>query len=182
MLTRLLIFVLGVRLITDEFRHGTMVPTLLTTPRRGRVVGAKAIVAGAAGLAAAGLAWITMTLAATAVASSEGATLVLDATAWQTFAAMLGAGAAWGVLGVLLGAIVRNQLAVTIAGLLWLMGIEDIFRGFLGDLGGYLPGQAGLVMVMAPTDAAALAGVATMVAYATGFGLLAMKAMTRDIA
>jgi ABC-2 type transport system permease protein len=181
MLTRLLIFVLGVRLMTDEFRHGTIVPTLLTTPRRGHVIGAKAIVAGGAGLAAGALSWIAMTSAASVVASSEGATLVLDGAAWQTFAGMLGAGAAWGVLGVLLGALVRNQLAVTIGGLVWLMGIEDMFRGFLGDLGGYLPGQAGLVMVMAPTDGAAVTGLVTIVAYATGFGLLAMKAMRRDI-
>jgi ABC-2 type transport system permease protein len=181
MLTRLLIFVLGVRLMTDEFRHGTIVPTLLTTPRRGRVVGAKAIVAGAAGVAAAALSWIAMTGAATVVASSEGATLALDATAWQSFVAMVGAGAAWGIIGVLLGAIVRNQLVVTIGGLMWLMAIEDMFRGLLGDLGGYLPGQAGLVMVMAPSDASALAGVATIAAYAAGFGLLAMKAMNRDI-
>jgi ABC-type transport system involved in multi-copper enzyme maturation permease subunit len=182
MLTRLLIFVLGVRLMTDEFRHGTIVPTLLATPRRGRVVGAKALVAGAAGVVAAALAWIAMTVTASVVASTEGTTLALDATAWQTFAGMLGAGAAWGVFGVLLGAIVRNQLAVTVGGLLWLLGIEDMFRGFLGDLGGYLPGQAGLLMVLAPTDGAAVTGLATILAYGTGFALLALRGMRRDIA
>src|SRR5688572_7307667 len=92
MLTRLLIFVLGVRLITDEFRHGTIVPTLLASPRRGRVVAAKAVVAGLAGSVAGALAWTTMTTAASVVASSEGASLTLDATAWATFAGMIGAG------------------------------------------------------------------------------------------
>ena len=182
MLTRLLIFVLGVRLMTDEFRHGTIVPTLLTSPRRGRVFAAKAIVAGGAGIVAAALSWTAMTAAASLVASGEGATLALDSTAWQTFAGMLGAGALWGVLGVFLGAIVRNQLMVTVGGLLWLLGIEDMFRGFLGDLGGYLPGQAGLLMVLAPSEGAAVTGLVTIVAYAAGFGLLATRGMQRDVA
>ena len=182
MLTRLLIFVLGVRLITDEFRHGTIVPTLLAAPRRGRVVSAKAIVAGTAGAIGGAIAWFAMTGAAIVVASSEGATLTLDATAWQTFAGMLGAGAAWGILGVLIGAVVRNQLLATIGGLLWLMGIEDMVRGFLGDLGGYLPGQAGLLMVLLPGEGAALTGVATITAYAAALALAASRSMRRDIA
>ena len=40
--------VLGIRSVTDEVRHGSLVPTLLATPDRRRVVLAKlAIVAGA---------------------------------------------------------------------------------------------------------------------------------------
>ena len=181
MLTRLLIFVLGVRLMTDEFRHGTIVSTFLVSPRRGRVLAAKAVVAGAAGLVLGSVAWLAMTGAASFVASSEGTTLGLDGLAWQTFAAMAGAGLAWGVIGVVVGAIVRNQLVATVGGLIWLMGIEDIFRGILGDIGGYLPGSAGLLMILDPGDGIALKATLMMLVYIALGTFVASKVLRRDV-
>lgn len=182
MLTRLFIFVLGVRLMTDEFRHGTIVSTLLASPRRGQLIASKAMVAGGAGLVAGTVAWFTMTSTAAIVASSEGATLTLDVTAWKTLAGMATAGMAWGAIGAFVGAIVRNQLAATVGGLVWLMGIEEMVRGLLGDLGGFLPGQAGLVMVLAPPEVDAYLGFVTMAVYLAAFAILARSVMTRDIA
>ena len=181
MLTRLLILVLGIRLITDEFRHGSIVPTLLASPGRGRMLMAKAMVAGAAGFVAATLAWFAMTGAATLAASSEGTILALDSTAWLTLVGMAGAGMLWGAIGVFLGALIRNQLAATVGGLLWLMGIEDMFRGLLGDAGGYLPGQASLFL-LAPTASIAATSALTFGAYAVALALLGARAMRRDIA
>ncbi len=37
--------VLGIRAFTDEFRFGTIVPSVLSTARRGRVMAAKAVIA-----------------------------------------------------------------------------------------------------------------------------------------
>src|SRR5688500_15154348 len=101
MLSRLLIFVLGIRLMTDEFRHGTVVSTFLASPSRGRGLGAKGIVAGGAGVIAGAIAWFAMTGAASIIASTEGASLVLDSAAWATLGTMAAAGGAWGILGVL---------------------------------------------------------------------------------
>ena len=182
MLTRLLILVLGIRLVTDEFRHGSIVPTLLSSPRRGRVLAAKTVVGALAGLVAAAIGWFAMTGAATFAASSEGTTLTLDATAWRTLAATVVAGMVWGAIGVFVGAIVRNQLLATIGGLLWLMAIEDTVRGFLGDAGGYLPGQAGLALILAPNGVGMGTILATLAAYLAVFGFIAARSMRRDIA
>jgi ABC-type transport system involved in multi-copper enzyme maturation permease subunit len=82
--TTVFTMILGIRSFTDEFRHGSIVPTLLASPDRRRVLGAKlvavagasvvyavaafgtAIAAGAIGLAIQGgdLAWSTGALAA----------------------------------------------------------------------------------------------------------------------
>ena len=182
LLTRVLIFVLGVRLITDEFRHGTIIPTLLVTPRRGRVLGAKVVVAALLGGIAAALAWTAMTGVFLFIASVEGASVVLGAAALQTFIGMVVAGSAWAVIGVSVGAIVRNQLAATIGGIVWLMGVEDIVRSLLGDLGGYLPGQAGLGLVLMPDGVTGATMIATLTAYVVGGVVVATRSMRRDIA
>jgi hypothetical protein len=73
------------------------------------------------------------------------------------------AGAVWPVMGAGLGLIVRSQVAATVGGLVWLMAIEDMIRIRLDDLGGYLPGQAGLGLVHASTETA-LAGAGLVLA------------------
>ncbi|HEV2754567.1 MAG TPA: ABC transporter permease [Actinomycetota bacterium] len=181
LLTRVLVFVMGVRVMTDELRHGTIVPTLLVTPRRNRVLAAKVVAAAGAGAVLALTGWAAMTAAAGAAASSEGTSLALDASLWRSLAGTLGAGAAWGVIGVGVGTVVRSQVAATVGGLVWLMALEDGVKSWLGDLGGYLPGQAGLAVAMGlPGRALAIAGT-TLAAYATASFAASRVAIRRDV-
>ena len=182
MLSRVLIVIFGIRLITDEFRHGTIVPTLLGSPRRSRVLAAKTMVAGIAGLIAGAIAWTVITVGATLIASAEGATLTLDTDAWVTLVGMAGAGALWGTIGVFVGAIVRHQLAATIGALLWLMAIEDTVRSLVGDIGDYLPGSMGMALVLTPVGVGLGAILATLAGYLVTFGVAATRSMNRDIA
>jgi ABC-2 type transport system permease protein len=182
LLTRVLILVVGVRIVTDELRYGTIVPTLLVTPRRGRVLAAKAATAAVTGALLALVGWVAMTLAAAGAASSEGTSLAVDASLWRSLGGTVAAGAAWGVIGLGVGAVVRSQVAAVAGGLVWLMALEDGVRGWLGDLGGYLPGQAGLALATGlPGRAAAVAGLTlgAYVAVALGASRLALR---RDVA
>lgn len=181
LLSRILIFVLGVRVVTDEFRHGTIVPSLLSSPRRGRLLAAKALVAAGAGVVLGAVAWAAMAGAAALVASSEGAALALDAEAWRSFGGMVFAGAGWALVGLGLGAILRSQVVAIVGGLIWLMGLEDGLRGWSGDLAGYLPGQAGLALTTTPTVRGALLAAAILTGYAAVALAGGARALRRDV-
>jgi ABC-2 type transport system permease protein len=181
LLSRALILVLGIRLVTDEFRHGTVVPTILAAPQRTRVLAAKVAVATIGGVALAGAAWLAMTGAFLVIATVENASPSLGVDALRILGGMLAAGAIWGVLGVFVGAVIRHQLAATVGGLVWLMAIEDIGRSLLGDLGGYLPGQTALALVLMPEQADMATIAAVLGVYLAGFALLAALSMNRDV-
>jgi ABC-2 type transport system permease protein len=181
LLTRILILVLGIRMATDEFRYGTIVPSLLATPKRSRVLAAKAIAAAAAGIVIALVSWVAMATTASFIARSEGTSLVLDAGAWRALGGAVLAGALWGVIGVGLGAIIRNQVIAIVGGLVWLMGLEDVVKGLLGDAGGYLPGQAGLSLALAPGGRVFTVALATLLAYAAAVVVAGTQAMKRDV-
>jgi ABC-2 type transport system permease protein len=166
LLTRLLILVMGIRVITDEVRYGTVVPTFLSAPSRPKVIAAKAIVVGAAGLIMALLAEAAMVAAAMVVAKSDGASLVIGAEGVPSLVGMTLGGVLWALIGLGLGAIIRNQLIATVGGLVWLMALEEVIRGQMGDWGGYLPGQAGLALGVASSGRVLAMAAITLVVYA----------------
>jgi ABC-2 type transport system permease protein len=112
----------------------------------------------------------------------NGTSLNIGAGSWPTFAGMLLSGALWPVIGVGIGLIVRSQVAAIVGGLVWLMAIEQILLGRLGDLGGYLPGEAGLALAVSPSARFVVVAALTLAAYAVvaaGAGALVLK--RRDV-
>lgn len=155
--------VLGVRTMTDEFRYGTMVSSMLVSARRRQVITAKAIVAG---IAAAGLASLTQAaMAGIAVLMSTRAdgALHLTATDLTAMAGMAAAAALWAALGVAVGALVRHQVAGIVGAIIWVLLIENLVPGLLGTAGRYLPAQAGYALGGVPNllDVPLAAGVLT---------------------
>jgi hypothetical protein len=139
--------VLGIVLVTAEFRHGTITPTFLVTPVRERVLAAKAA-AGVIGGIALGLLALAV-VAAVAVpwllalgdAASPGGDVV-EAAGRVVLQAVLTA-----LLGVAVGALVHGQVAALIGALLWFLVAEPLVGALLGvlDLDGvppYLPTRA----------------------------------------
>jgi ABC-type transport system involved in multi-copper enzyme maturation permease subunit len=165
-LMRILLLVLGIRAITEEFRHGTITPTLLATPDRTRVVSAKAVAVSAAGgiiAVVATLAWLgSMAM----VAELNMVTIHPIAESWRSLAGMALAGTAWPVVGLGVGLLVRSQAGAIVGGIVWLMALEEMLAGRLGDLGGFLPGRAGLLAALAPTGRALWLGAVSLLAYA----------------
>lgn len=181
MLARIMILVVGIRAITDEFRHGTMAPTLLVSPNRTRLLLAKVIAVAGVGALFGLVAWGVMVGAASAIAALDGVSLRLGADATRSLIGSVAAGAGWAALGVGVGAIIRSQVAAIVSGFLWLMILEDNVRGWLGDFEPYLPGQAGFSLALAPTPRALWVGALTMAGYvAVGIWGGALT-MTRDV-
>ena len=176
---------LGALSITTEIRHGTIRPTFLVTPRRGRVVAAKAAVCvmiGAVfGLAAAGIAVGT----GTAALNGRGVEVLVDfADAALLVAGGTVASALWAAIGVGVGAIVRRQVPTLVGLCAWLLFVEGLLAdatGGLGEVGRYLPGAAAAAIsgqeperLLAPA-----LGLAVLCLYTAGSSLLGAFTMSR---
>jgi ABC-type transport system involved in multi-copper enzyme maturation permease subunit len=135
---------LGAMSITAEFRHGTIRPTLLASPRRGRVVMAKVWVSMLIGIA---FGFVAAAIAA-GVGSAALAARGVDVTlAWGAFALLLGGSAVgaalWAGIGVGLGAVLRNQVSSMVGICTWLLFVEGLLFGDIGlsKIGRFLPGS-----------------------------------------
>ncbi len=137
--------VLGAIGLTGEFRHRTATATFLATPHRGRVVGAKLVIYGVVG-AGYGLAGAVVTAAiAMPWLAAKDIHVVLGAgDVPATLAGGIAAMAIFGLLGVGLGALLREQVATVVGLLIWLLVVERILTSFtaLESWTVYLPGQA----------------------------------------
>ncbi|HEX2063141.1 MAG TPA: ABC transporter permease [Acidimicrobiales bacterium] len=144
----LLLAILG---MAGEFHHQTATQTFLVTPRRGRVVAAKLVAYAAMGMAFAAVASVVTVAIAVPWLAAEGADVsLLDGEIGLGLLGILASTALYGVIGVALGALLRNQTAAVAAAVVWVMGIEGILlavletfqRGLGDDVGKWLPGLA----------------------------------------
>lgn len=168
--------VLGIRSFTDEFRHGTVVPTLLAIGNRTKVMTAKVVASalGAVILTVAALAG--MVGLALLLSSLKGGSLTLATSDLGAMAGMLGSTALWSAIGVGIGAVVRHQVAAIVGGVIWILVVENLGAGLLRDAGRFLPGQAahGLADAVGAGDllavpvAALVLGTYTLLAWLVG--------------
>ncbi len=132
--------VMGVTVSSGEFRHATATLTYLATPRRGRVLTAKAVAGALAGavfglvgyLIALGVGLIFVAARGYHVAIGD-ATLARYAIGHIVGTALLAA------IGVGLGSLVRSQLAGVISVFAWTIVIESLLGGLFTALRPYLP-------------------------------------------
>ena len=120
------VLLLGVLTVTSEFRHGTATVTFLQTPRRLRVLAAKAITVIAAGSALA----VVNLAAAMAVGLSTGAVQLsmLNGDLGLHVLGLVLAYPLYGALGVGLGALFIYQPVAVVLPLAWLLvehGLAD---------------------------------------------------------
>jgi ABC-2 type transport system permease protein len=147
---------LGILGMAGEFRHGTATSTFLVTPGRGRVVAAKLAASALAGLAVALVAAVVVLAIALPWLPAKGVQVPLaDPGLAARVAGLAAAVALHAVLGTGLGALLRNQFAAVVAGLLLWQGlVEDLLVGVLGrpGLARWLPDGAAAALT-APGDA-----------------------------
>lgn len=175
-----LVVVAGILATAGEWRHGQASQTFTTAPRRVAVVTAKAAVHAGVGLAhglAAGVAAL-----ATAVAwyGSEGDRFPLGrAAVWTTLGGCLLVAVLFGVLGVGLGALVRNQVSAVVGSLAWFALVEPVLFAAAPRVFRWLPGMASFAIRRQPTEhllptAPALVVVGATVAVALAAGARAV--------
>lgn len=136
---------LGAIGLTGEYRHRTATATFLATPQRGQVVVAKVVTYALAGL---GYAVVSLTVTAAIVlpwlASNSIAVAVKPGELSATAAGVLSTVALFGLVGVGLGALLRDQVATVVVLLVYLFLVENVLTN-IPSLHGwtpYLPGQA----------------------------------------
>ncbi len=180
---------LGAVSITAEFRHGTIRPTFLATPRRGRVVAAKIVasllIGAGFGLAGSGLA----AGVGSALLGARGIAIGLDAGDYMLL--IVGgtvAGALWAAIGVGVGAVVRNQVPTVVGICAWLLFVESLLveaDSSVIEVGRFGPGAAAAAITGqgAGTLLAPAVGLLVLILYAAAAALAGWLATNRrDIA
>jgi ABC-2 type transport system permease protein len=175
---------LGILGVAGEFRHQTVTQTFLVTPDRGRVVAAKLVAYPLAGIALA-LATLAVTAAVAAgwLAAKGITPSLLDARLGRVVGvAVLGAGLC-GLVGVGVGALVRNQVAALVGTLVWVLVVEGLLMSLLNapSLGKWLPSAAAAAAITSPGGAhlSRLAGTLAFAAYGLALALVGTRLVVR---
>jgi hypothetical protein len=136
--------ILGIIGMTQEYRHRTATPTFLTTPHRGRVVLAKL---GAYALAAIPFAAAILAVGVLVVEVYAGARGAAPSFTAANLRVLAGAGVAlviYAVIGVGVGALLRNQVGAIVGSLVYLFVVETVIASVPATASAYrwLPGGA----------------------------------------
>jgi ABC-type transport system involved in multi-copper enzyme maturation permease subunit len=167
---------LGALSITAEIRTGTIRPTLLVTPRRGRVIAAKATAILLAGCVLGALSTGAAAAVGNLALAGRDLTVRLDAGDYVLLVVGGGvAGALWAVVGLGVGAVVRAQVPTIVALFAWLLFVENLLadlpsahRFVPGALAQAVAGQRRTGILHTPALAALLLTAYAVVAIAAG--------------
>ena len=188
----MLAMVLGILLVTNEYRHGTITTTFLVEPRRVRVLAAKLAAALVGGIGFAVVAVVVSAAVALPWLAARGESLMLDGQALEAVGRLVLALALYAALGAAVGAIIQSQVGAIVTVFVWFLIVESLVGVLsalllteLGEpdpvtpylpgsaLGGIVGGQGSEFMLDGP-QATLLA-----LAYLTGLSALGALAITR---
>jgi ABC-2 type transport system permease protein len=174
----------GALAITTETRHGTIRPTFLVEPRRSPVIAAKLIVGGLVGIIYGLLAEGLMATAATIAFSVRG--IPNELTGGDYTRILIGGAAAaalWAILGIGIGAFVRNQVGTLVGILSWMFLVETVSEGFVPGAAKLMPGGTGLSLAGNEHKLSIAVAALLLVAYAAAASTAGWVAtLRRDVA
>ena len=186
---QVVVVLLGVLAATQEHRYGTVTSTFLVEPRRARVLVAKCLssIIGSLAVAVASLAFsVVVTIG---LIRSRGGDVTVGTLLWQVLGAGLLVLALYGVMGVAVGALVRNQVVAVVAVLVWMLVVEYLLVPALPSVGRWLPLgatfallQIGLTLDLSGSLLAAPVAALVLTGYAVAAAALALVvAPRRDV-
>jgi len=144
----------GTLMVTTEFRHKTLTPTFLATPRRGVALSAKIVIGIVMGLVFAVIALLSSIGPGAAFIAGFGLdTTLASSDTWALIGRTTLALVLWSIVGVGIGTLVRNQVVAIVIVLAFTQFIEPIARAATGlveglsDVTKFLPGAASDALV-----------------------------------
>lgn len=145
---------IGTLMVTTEFRHKTLTPTFLATPKRGVVLWAKILVGILLGVLF-GVVGVASSVAPAAgfLAVNGLETDLTSLDTWALFGRMIIAFVLWVFIGIGVGALVRNQVGAIVGVLVFTQFLEPVGRAAASFVEGlssvtqYLPGAASDALV-----------------------------------
>ncbi|GLW62240.1 ABC transporter permease [Actinomadura rubrobrunea] len=139
----LFMMILGIIGISGEYRHGTITQAFLVTPRRGRLLAAKLVSYFVFGLGF-GLATVlaTVAVAVPGLAIRGGSASLLDHDVPTILGGTVLAMGLYALVGLGLGALIRNQVAAILVAVGWVQIVEAIVTVAVPQVGQWLPGGA----------------------------------------
>ena len=182
-----LFLILGIIGMTQEYRHRTATPTFLTEPRRWRVVVAKLIAYALVAIPFALLVLAVNVLVVSVYAGARGAAPSLSGDNLEVLATSGLALVIYALMGVGLGALLRNQVGAIVGGLVYLFVVEPVIRSIPATSGAYkwMPGgglEAMTATFQGPDLLGAWQGGLLLVAYGLLAALLGtLLAVRRDV-
>jgi ABC-type transport system involved in multi-copper enzyme maturation permease subunit len=184
------VMILGVVMMTSEYRYQTITGTFLTTPRRTQVIVAKlaaGLLVGA--LFALGTLVFLAAVTVPTVLLSGGSFAVGEAHVLESSVGIVASLGLYTLFGIGLGALVRNQIAGIVAAVVWTFVIESIFTAIpaLQPIGKWLPGGASAALMSIDIDTGlgrpdllpAWGGALVLVAYGLLFAFVASATTVR---
>lgn len=139
---QVLITVLGVLAFTQEVRYGTITSTFLVEPRRSPVLVAKAVALVLAAVVIAAATLVVSVALITALIGAKDGNVTTGSRFGQVIAAVFVAMVLYGLIGLALGALLRDQIVAVIATLVWLGPAEHLLIDALPKVGRWTPGGA----------------------------------------
>ena len=184
--------VIGILIVTNEYRHGTVMTTFLAEPRRVNVLVAKLVAAAIAGAVIAIAALVTTAAVALPWLSARGEGLELDGQVLEAIGRVLLVFVLTAVVGAAVGAIVQSQVGALVGYFIWIFVVESLISVLSGlllteigepdPISKFLPGSALSGIVGGEGSEYVLdGGWAALLAlgYAIGLSVLGAISMTR---
>lgn len=180
--------IIGIMVMAGEFRHNTATSTFLVAPNRTQVVGAKLIAVTLVGIVLGVVASIlTLAIAVPWLAAKDVSVDIFSADVGLVLLGGIVATALYGLIGVGVGSLIRNQTAAVVATLLWVLVVENSLVSFGPQVGRWVPGGASNALTAVATPAGGLlpawGGGLVLVAYGLAFAAAGRRfVLRRDVA
>ena len=163
--TGMTMLILGILVMAGEFRHRTILATYLGEPHKGRVLLAKLVLMGALGAVAGAVVFgLTVGIAIPLYAAKGVHDIPLDIARYWLGATL--ATGCYALLGVAVGALVRNTVGAIVGALVWVQVVEQLLlANIFPELAKWLPTGAavGLTVPANPGQDVLSPGVALLV-------------------